>query len=260
MDFPARFRPTRSGALVVLGLIAFGLLIVGGLYISPKAHPPEPPPNVPLGAPQRKLRMVTYDMARQHPANDAMFAELWKLEPDYIFLQGVNEDDVAEIAQLLRMEPSFHPQLYQRSERLAGSRGTWGNLILSRQSLYLGAPLGGKRGGFGAWAESIVDGSGFFVACIHLSAGPAGEAEAAEFEQVWKARRSPPMVAAVLPSDGKVPAALGFLPVATGAGGEWLCLTQEWSIGEIGTVPGAGSGMAPRWFEVSKRSTAETRH
>ena len=203
--------------------------------------------------------MVSYDLARQHPANDAMFAALLTLEPDYIFLQGVDEDDVPEIAQLLRMEPTFHPQLYQRSERLAGRRGTWGNLILSRQSLYLGSPLGGPRGGFGVWAESIVDGRGFFVVCAHFNTGAAGEAEAAELEQIWKSRGSPPMAVAVLPSDGKPPDALAFLPVVKGAGGEWLYLTKEWTIGETGTIPGAGTGLAPRWFDASARAEVTTR-
>src|SRR5579862_2372553 len=98
----ARLRPTRGGAIVVGGLVIFGALILGGLYLSPKAYPP-PAPDVPLGAPDRKLRFVSYDLGRQHPMKDPQFAAIMKLEPDYVLLQDVNEDDAIEIAELLNM-------------------------------------------------------------------------------------------------------------------------------------------------------------
>src|SRR5690349_19910358 len=103
----ARLKPSPSGALVVLGLIIFGLLILGGLYISPRATPPQPPAGAQRGVPARKLRFVSYDLARQHPRNDPFFAAIPKLEPDYVLLQGVNEDDAVEIAELLEMQHSF---------------------------------------------------------------------------------------------------------------------------------------------------------
>ena len=81
--------------------------------------------------------------ARQHPGVDPMLAEIAKLQPDYVLLQGVNEDDSIEIAESLGMQHSFHPQLYQRSEHLAGRRGIWGKshiLSAERRCTPKGAP------------------------------------------------------------------------------------------------------------------------
>lgn len=240
--------------MVVFGLLAFGGLILGGLYLSPRAYPPQPPANVALAAPQRKLRFLSYDLHRQHPGNDPLFSGVVAMDPkpDYVFLQGVNEDDSVEIAQLLGMEQSFHPQLYQRSEHLATRLGTWGNLILSLQSLYLGSPLGGKRGGFGVSAMSVVDERAFYVACTHLASGDAGVAETADLERIWKSLGSPPMVVAVLPSDPKPPAGLDFLPTAVDLGGEWFYLTKDWVIVATDTSASSAGGLTPRWIDVTR--------
>jgi hypothetical protein len=246
----SRLLPTRGGAMVVVGLIVFGLIIVGGLYVTPRATPPQPPEHVAVGAPHHKLRFVSYDLARQPPANEPMLPVIVKLDPDYVLLQDVNEDDVVEIAQFFGMQHSYHPQLYQRSEHLAGKRGTWGNVILSRQSLYQGSPLGGIRGGFGAWAASIVDDRKFFVACVHFAAGDPGVAEAKTLQEIWKSRGSPPLVAAVLPSDPKPPGGMEFLQKAAGSNGVWFYLTKEWTVVGQGEAPGAGRGLLPRWIDV----------
>ncbi|HET6250627.1 MAG TPA: hypothetical protein VFE47_23265 [Tepidisphaeraceae bacterium] len=263
MSFPTNLRsslkPSRQGALVVAGLLVFGLIILGGLYISPKAYPPGLPAGVPRGAAARTLRLVAYDLDRQQPTTDPMMAEIAKMKPDYLLLQGVNEDDSIEIAESLGMQQSFHPQLYQRSERLAGKKGIWGNLILSRQSLYEGAPLGGKRGGFGGWAVSVVDNHAFFVANLHLSPGDNAQKEAAEFQNIWKAAGSPPMVVAVLPSDAKPPvAALKFLTPAAGSNGEWLYVTKDWTIADSGTISTSGKGLVPRWIDIIKAGLPAT--
>ena len=240
-----RLRPTRQGARVVAGLLIFGLIILGGLYISPKVHSPAAPLDVPFGVPARKLRIVAYDLARQHPQVDPMFARIASLSPDYLLLQGVNEDDSVEIAQSMQMEKSFHPQLYQRCQDIAGRKGTWGNLILSRNSLYEGAPIGEVRGGFGANAVSIVDGRKFFLADIHFAAGEKAAAEAETFRLTmeWALGRLPTILA-VLPSDPKPPTSLDFLPVTLSPGGEWFYLSADWTIQDSGTVPNAGTGLA----------------
>jgi hypothetical protein len=244
--------------MVVVGLLLFGLLILGGLKFSPKGHAPTAPANVKLGVPARTLRFVAYDLARQPPGKDPLLAEIAKLNPDYLFLQGVNEDDSIEIAEMLGMQKSFHPQLYQRSEHLAGKKGIWGNLTLAKQSLYEGAPLGGIRGGFGGWAESVVDDHGFFVANLHLSPGDQGAAEAAEFEGICKSKGNPPMVVAVLASDAKPPAGLGFLSPVESPGGEYFFVTRDWKVIATGTASVSGGGLVPRWIDVARADEPTT--
>jgi hypothetical protein len=167
----------------------------------------------------------------------------------------VDEDDAPEIVESLKLQQSFHPQLYQRSERLSGRKGTWGNLILSRQTLYEGAPLGGVRGGFGGQAVSIVDGHEFMIADLHLSPGEKGVAESAEFKKLWDDRKSPPLVIAVLASDPDPPDGFDFLIRAPGDSGERFFVSKDWKIVATGTVPNAGSGLAPRWIDVIGKSS-----
>lgn len=234
----------------MVGLLVFGLIIVGGLYITPRATPPQPPSHVTIRVPQRKLRFVSYDLARQPPAKDAMLPAIKRLNPDYVMLTDVNEDDVVEIAQFLEMDHSYHPQLYQRSEHLGGKRATWGNVILSRQSMYQGSPLGGIRGGFGAWAASIVDDAEFFVACLHLAPKEEGAAEAKSMREIWTSRGSPPLVAAVMLSDATLPTGLEFFSDALKTGGIWFYFTKQWKIIDHGEAAGTAQGLRPQWVDV----------
>lgn len=249
--FLEKLRPSRGGALVVAGLMTFGAIILGGLYLSPASKAPAVPANTPFGAPLRKMRFVCYDLGRQHPRTDPSFATIEKFEPDYVFLQGVEEDDVMETAELLQMQQTFHPQLYQRSERLAGARGTWGNLILSKQPIFAAAPVGGKRGGFGVWAVSVVDGRQFAVACMRFSAGETGTAEVAEFGRAWKDRGSPPMIAAVIYSNGNPPAVkLPFYAIDPRSNGEWFDYTVDWTVSGVDQAAGPGHGRSPVWIDA----------
>jgi len=248
---PYRLRPSSRGAMVMLGLIVFGAIILGGLYLAPKGHAPIVPPNVPAGVPGRSLRFVCYDMARQHPQNDPLFAAIAGLRPDYVLLQDVEEDDAIQIAELLQMQRSFHPQLYQRSEHLAGRKGTWGNLILSRQDLYDGAPIGGIRGGFGATALSVVDGKQFRVACIHLAGGEMGGAETADLRKLAASQIGLPFVVTVLASDPAPPGGLSFLTRAAGSEGEWMYTSGDWVVGAMGSASASGKGAAPMWVDLA---------
>jgi hypothetical protein len=251
-----QLRPTRQGARVVIGLLLFGLVILGGLYISPKAHSPAAPIGVPHGVPATKLRIVAYDLARQHPSADPMYARIAGLSPDYLLLQGVNEDDVVDIAETMKMEKSFHPQLYQRCQDIAGRKGTWGNLVLSRNALYEGAPIGDIRGGFGAIAVSIVDGKEFAIACTHFAPDGQAMTEAETFRQRWLSMDRPPTIVAVLASDARPPASFDFLPITSSAGGESFYLSGDWQIQDSGTVPNAGTGLAPRWIDIAPATAA----
>ncbi len=249
--------PSRRGAMVILGLIAFGVLILGGLFLTPPAKAPPGPAGVPIGVPRRTLRFVCYDLARQHPANEPMIDAILALHPDYVLLHGVDEDDGVQIAEMLKMEGSFHPQLYQRLEHLAGRRGIWGNLILSRQSLYQGTPLGGPRGGYGALAKSIVDDRAFFVASIHLASSAQANSEAADLQQTWKNKGSPPLVAAVPLSDATPPQGLNFMNPVAGIQLSYqrIYVTGEWTVIASGLAPGSGKGTTPIWVDLGTSET-----
>jgi endonuclease/exonuclease/phosphatase family metal-dependent hydrolase len=237
-------------------LIAFGLIILGGLYLSPAAKSPAVPANMPAGVPDRTLRFVCYDLGRQHLRTDPLFGSIAKFEPDYVFLQGIEEDDVVETAEALQMQATFHPQLYQRSERLSGKRGTWGNLILSKHPIFAAAPIGGMRGGFGVWAVSVVDGKQFSLACLHFSAGEAGAAEVAEFEQVWKGAGSPPMVAAAIYSDPNPNAGIAqFSAIDPRSNGQWFHLTADWKVVASDQPDGPARGRLPVWIDATSAHT-----
>ena len=250
-DLKSRLRPSPGGAAIVLGLFAFGAIVLGALFLSPKAHPPRLPADAKTGVPQRTLRFVSYDLAHQHPANDPVFRDIARLHADIIFLQGVDEDDALRVVEMLNFQSTFHPQLYQRSEFLAGKRGTWGNLILSPHAIYDGSSLGGVRGGFGAWASGVVDGCAFPVANLHLSAGDQGSAEWAEFQRIWKSRGSPPIVVAVLAGDDRAPAAGEFQIVRPAPSGPYFCFTHSWTLTGQGQAASAVTGDWPSYVELS---------
>lgn len=241
--------PSRGGALIFGGLILFGLIILGGLYVAPKAYAPAPPINYPQGAPSVRLRFVAYDLACQKPKNEPMLLAIQKLDPDYILLQDVNEDDVVEIGEFFKMQKTYHPQLYQRSEHLAGKRGLWGNLVLSKQLMYSGAPVGSIRGGCGVQARSVVQEKQFTVASLHLATGTDGQKEASELEQDLGGNR--PTVLAALASDSTPPAMPAFLKLARSVQSVSLYISGDWQIVAQGTAPTAGSGLAPQWIDVA---------
>lgn len=236
---------------MVLGLFVFGALILGGLFLAPIAKAPSAPIGLPLGVPAQSVRFVSYDLAHQHPANDPVFRDIDKLKSDAVLLQGVDEDDAVQVAELLGLQRSFHPQLYQRSEHLAGRRGTWGNLILSQHDLYGGSPLGGVRGGFGGWAACVIDGKEFFIADLHLAAGDEGMAEWTQFQQIWKSRGSPPLVVAVLLSGDLALASPDFQAARPGKAGPWFFFTRDWRLNGQGQAATAGNGDWPTYVDLS---------
>ena len=223
---------------------------MSGLYLSPRGHYRALPAGAVKEAPSRTLRFTTYNMARQHPGGDPMFARLARLSSDYLLLQGTEEDDALEVVERLQLQRNFHPQLFQRAERLAGQRGIWGNLIVARQELYAGAPIGGARGGFAVCAWSMVDGRAFLLVSAHLSPAPDADAEGRELKEKWQTLGRPPLVAGILPSDGALPPSLNFLPVRVTFNGQWIAATSEWAVSDQGAASSSGGGMAPVWADL----------
>jgi len=245
--------PTRSGAIALLAIFVTGGVLLLGIRLTRHARPRTAPPGVPWGVPGRTLRIISHDLRRQNPQSDPMLAAMSRLNPDYVLLQDVEEDDVVPIAQLLGMQQSFHAELFQRSMNLVGRRVTYGNCIFSKHPLYEGAPLTGGQGPFGAWAVSVMDGRKFLVASVHFAPGERGIAEAHAMTQVWQARGAPPMVAGVLPSDTLPAPIRQDYAVITPVAGEWIVLTREWK--SQGTPPASqpAGGSSRIWMDIVAR-------
>ena len=251
-DFAKRpdWRPSKRGALLVLGIFVFGAIIMGGLYLTPRSRAPRAPAGLKYGIPDRPLRIVCYDLRRQPPHIDPMIAAVQRLNPDYLLVVDIEEDDAVQLAELMGMQQSFHPQLYQRSQNIAGKQATWGNCILSRYPLYEGSAIAGKAGVFGTWAISVVDGRAFVVGCCHFAGGDGSTAEWDALRQAWIARGSPPIIVAVLPAGG--PAWQGVqIRALQPDQGESLIYTSSWQLSGTGAAQNSGAGGGPAWAELA---------
>jgi endonuclease/exonuclease/phosphatase family metal-dependent hydrolase len=238
---------TRSirGMLLVLGIFLLGGAVLGGLFLAPRPHAPPTPPGVESGLPLRNLRFVSYNILHNQRGLDRVAGEIKKLEPDFVFLQEVESADAAQLAQALGMEANYYPQLYHTSENLAGQRASWGNLILSKYSLYAAESIPNPGGGsFGVWSDAVVDGKRFVVANVHLSAtwnanpihikqsGMNRAMELTNLRNAWKARGSPPIIVGG-----------DFNQIPTG--NNYVQMTQDWTdalaaLGKKGTTFGEG--------------------
>jgi endonuclease/exonuclease/phosphatase family metal-dependent hydrolase len=234
----------------VAAIFAFGAIVFCGLFFAPKAGPPAVPGEARWGVPERKLRFVTWDLRRRHPGAGNALDIVRQLQPDYVLLQGIEEEDVIPLAEVMGMQHSYHPQLYQRAKNFSGRKADWGAVVLSKYPLYEGRGIPGPEGVSGAWAVSVVDGRKFVVAAAHLAAGEQGQQEAAALREAWEKRQSPPMVLALLPADGNVSPKIQ--PIATGAetDGQWLLFTPGWSASAV-AVPAPGDGPVPLAAEGS---------
>lgn len=237
-----RLNSSRRGAWLVAAIFAFGVIVFCGLYFAPKAGPPAVPGEARWGVPERTLRFVTWDLRRRHPGAGNALDIVRQLQPDYVLLQGIEEEDVIPLAEAIGMQHSYHPQLYQRAKNFSGRKADWGAVVLSKYPLYEGRGIPGPQGVSGAWAVSVVDGRKFVVAAAHLAAGEQGQHEAAALREAWEKRVSPPMVLALLPADGAVPVTLQPIAAGAGADGQWLLFTPGW---KASAVPAAAPGDGP---------------
>jgi endonuclease/exonuclease/phosphatase family metal-dependent hydrolase len=202
------------GALLVVGVLLLGGVVLGGLFlargvIAKNPPPPAAPADAAWGAPARPLRIVSYNILHCQRGLDRIAAQIRPLDPDFVFLQEVESRDRDDLARALEMRARYEPQVYVPSENLAGERATWGNLILSKYPLYGAASIPNPGGGsFGIWADTVVDGRRFVVACVHLSAtwklnpvhlvesGNARSKELTHLLDAWQSRGRPPMIVA----------------------------------------------------------------
>ena len=192
----------------MLGLFALGGAVLWGLYQAPRATSPAAPPATEWGAPDRPVRVASFNALHLQRGLDAVVAEVRKVEPDFVLLQEVDSRDVVSLAAALGMRQHHHPNAFERSANLAGPKATWGNVIFAKHSLYDAGPIPNPGGGsFGVWATTVVDGKKFVVANVHLSAAPGAGLphvnasggdrgkEIANLLRAWHERGSPPIVA-----------------------------------------------------------------
>lgn len=237
--------------MVLLGILVFGAVLLLGVYLSPHGKAPAAPASARWGVPARRLRIVMYDLRRQRAGEDPTFEQIAKLKPDYLLLQGVEEDDAVQIAVMLGMQQSFHPQLFQRSMNLAGRRATYGNCVLSRWPLYEGSPWIGQNGPFGARATSVLENRKVLMSAIHFAPGAAGLRERGDLLTQWRALGSPPMVLGIVTAGAPPSQALRELGTIVPVGDEKLVLAGGWSIVKDATAPATSRPANPAWVDIT---------
>src|SRR5438105_3587587 len=130
--------PRRSwrGVSVVISLFILGGLVLFRFFQTPRFQSPAAPRGLGWSAPDRPVRIVSYNILHNQRGAAGIVAEIRKLDPDIVCLQEVEHEHVLDLAEQLGMQRYYDPALYQRSENLAGSRASWGNLILSKVPIY----------------------------------------------------------------------------------------------------------------------------
>ena len=154
-------------AYLLIGIALVGIFATVIWAISrPRIDTVPAPASAVLGAPDRPIRIVSYNILHNQRGRDAVIAEIRRLNPDVVFLQEAESRDVGLMSQQLdRLHMVYFP-----SQNLAGD-ASWGNAILSKLPLYGAASIPNPGGGsFGVWAYAVVDNKKFMLACVHLSA------------------------------------------------------------------------------------------
>jgi endonuclease/exonuclease/phosphatase family metal-dependent hydrolase len=280
-------RRSVRGALIVVAMFVLGGLVLWGLFLAPRAKSPPAPAGVAWGAPDRPLRVVSYNILHGERGLDRVADDVRKLEPDIVLLQEVESRDLPALAAALGMQQHYHPTHYFRSENLAGRRSTWGNAIFSKVPLYDAGSIPSPGGGsFGVWAVAVVDGKKFLVAGVHLSAtwnaNPAHIKQSGEYRYkeltnlvtAWRDRGSPPIV--VGGDFNQIPlgnnyhvmtehwtdalAQLGHTDHTFRAGLlrtriDYLLISPEWSAREGGVADSDASDHRPIWVQITAATT-----
>lgn len=152
-----------------------------------------------------RLKAVTYNIHWNRAGGLRIIEALRPIDADIILLQEAPEADLGSIAGALRggRGAGLHIAYGARfpTER-------WGQAILSRLPLERVAPIcwPGREEAFGVWAETVVGGKRFAIACVHLTPTQSArpwhllERERARREEIevvlrlWRQRGSPPLL------------------------------------------------------------------
>ena len=276
------------GVLLVVGLFVLGGAVLWGLFQAPRAISPPAPVGVGWGAPNRPIRVASFNILHLQRGIDAVVREIKAVDPDFVLLQEVDSRDVVGLARALGMQRHHHPNAYERSGNLDGPRATWGNLILSKHPLYEAGSIPNPGGGsFGVWAVTEIDGRKFVIANVHLSAtwkanpihikqsSDNRSKEIANLLAAWRERGSPPIVvggdfnqipfgnnyAAMTESLTDTLAEIGKNDMTFRSGLLWtridyLLVSPQWQATDGGIVATDGSDHRLIWATVAARDTA----
>jgi hypothetical protein len=253
------------GILLCLGLVAFGGVILLRLFLTPQAESLAAPAEATPQIPGVKLRFVSCDVNRRRLQEEPVFAEIRRLDPDYLLLQNVDSEDVAPIAEAMGMAKWYHPGVYQPSANLGGSRASWGNCVLSKQQIFEGSAIEGGGGVMGAWAVSAVDGKRFLVGSVHLKQTGDSSPESQQLISAWEKRGSEPIVIGglfcrELAGDDLVQRGSGWFDalsafITTDAMRRpQIFLSPGWSCIRGGVIE--GFDLAPAWIDASSSAAA----
>src|SRR5688572_26408120 len=272
--------PRRSTLLFFAFLAAFGGAFWFMMRWTARDGGPPAPASAVWGAPDRPVRVVSYNILHNQRGRERVIEEIRKLDPDFVLLQEVERDDLSAMTRELRSLPA----VYHRSENLAGMRASWGNAILSRYRLYEGRSIPNPGGGsFGVWATAVIDGKKFRVACVHLSATYKFDIkhfeesaihrykELTNLVKAWEEAGRPPIVVGgdfnqvavnnnyelmtrhwtdVLKSLGKDQNTFRHKLLATRI--DYFLVSKEWRAMEGGVVDSDASDHRPIWISAGK--------
>src|SRR5262245_25745511 len=114
--------------VVALAAVMLCACAVGYVLRRPSLQREDAPARAVICVPaDRQLRFVSYNILHNRRGRDTVIAEILQAKPDFVLLQELESRDVDTMARALLMRQVYYP-----SVNLAGSRGSWGNAILSR--------------------------------------------------------------------------------------------------------------------------------
>jgi hypothetical protein len=181
---PARRPRSNRGAWTITAIFGLGFAVLSGLYFSPRGYAPAVPGGLVEGWPDKSLTFVVVDGGPIGPRPELLAEAVAKAAgsgelPDVALIVDVEASMVPPVAEALRMQGSFHPQLYQRvrKDRQAGGPPP-GVCVLSRHPLYAGRAVRDGDRTVGVTAVGAVDGRRFSVTCLDVRGLPAAASRA----------------------------------------------------------------------------------
>lgn len=191
-----RSAASHRGRWTIAAIFAVAFAVLAGLYVAPRDRSPAVPAGLIAGWPDRPVTFVVLDAGPLGPRPELVAEAVLRaaanagrgggsgdgvlasggpaVAADVVLLIDVEASMVPPVAEALKMQGSFHPQLYQRARRGRANVGPPpGVCLLSRLGLYAGAPV--RKGGgpgeaptVGVTATAGVDGRRFDVTCLDV--------------------------------------------------------------------------------------------
>jgi hypothetical protein len=240
-------RSSRRGVLTILAIFAVGGLFVAGLYVAARRGLSEEYKSAQLGAPPRRLRFASIDLAYDRNNTHRVIDQLYNLKPDFVMVQRVTRHEAYKLAQALEMRHGGTVQMFYSLNDPAAERQP-GNAVLAKWPLYQGRTMAKRHPRqFGIFVESVVDGRRFVVGSWDLAeAADDARREIEMMIESWTRGQRPPLI---LGGDGGTTVLPEVLMPVTATGG--IHASRAWRVLEAGVMEIAGSGAMLTWADVS---------